>query len=160
MRNVSFRAKVAVAIIASLVSLLVVSNVLQQQRTRETRISFGNGWGSVEQPVAAVISAIDPEKQLLVGLSAMQLDNLQLKRMWTIDADVLKLMRENNKAGIPDFSSYPPMKVSIGDKAATISVYNAFGHMATGASNGILISSELARRLGLNVGDTVSLSTQ
>jgi hypothetical protein len=124
-------------------------------------MSFGNQWGELSQPVTAVVEAIDEGQPQQVGLSAMQLDNLALsgKRKSHIDANVLQRMVQRNKKRLPASSDYPPVTISANGTTASVPVYNAFGHMSTERPNGVRISDQLATKLHVKVGDTITISS-
>jgi len=122
-------------------------------------MSFGNQWGSVSQPVTAVVEQIDSGQPKQIGLSAMQLDNLSLERQSHIDVSVLQSMVARNKKKLASGTDYPTVNVSANGKSTNTPVYNAFGHMANNQSNGVRISEQLATKLGVRVGDTITIST-
>jgi len=122
-------------------------------------MSFGNQWGALSQPVTAVVKEIDGGQPKQIGLSAMQLDNLSLLRNSHIDAGILQKMVQRNKKKLAAPTDYPPVTVSANGRDATAPVYNAFGHMSTKQPNGVRISEQLATRLKVKVGDTITISS-
>lgn len=123
-------------------------------------MSFGIGWGKVSHPVTAVVAAIDSGQPKQVGFSARQLDNLGLERTGLpINVGTLQGMATRNKQKLPDQNGYPPVQVSANGVTEHVPVYNAFGRMSAGGGNQVRISEQLAMRLKVKIGDTVTIST-
>ncbi len=121
-------------------------------------MAFGTQWGPLSQPVIAVVAAIDAGQPKQIGMSAMQLDNLQLERQSHIDANILSQMVARNKQRLPASADYASVTVSANGVMVQTSVYNAFGHLAT-EGNDVRISEQLATKLGVKIGDEIEISS-
>jgi hypothetical protein len=110
--------------------------LLKLRLEHDTSNPFGQGWDVLKTPVRAVVAAIDDDKHSLeIGLSAMQMRNLNL---------------EGRVVG-------PVVGVAYRGKELAVIAYNAFGNSAIGGA-GIRVSTALARELGLELGVEVELS--
>jgi len=113
-----------------------------------------------------VIGAIDnqrgSERGLEIGLSAVQIYNLDLKTdACPVDKDKLINMIKVNVSGKPDNRSFGTVTVTFNGRTAKANVYNAFGRMIGHLEDNrskIRVSSDLARYLGLKGDETVLLS--
>lgn len=92
---------------------------------------FGQNWGTLDLPIRARVGVIDESKELEIGLSAMQLDNIG----WS--------------------GEYNALRVTCLDTVKAVA-YNAFGMRAMDDSN-VRISSALAKEIDCNVGEVISI---
>ena len=116
---------------------------------------FGTNWGGVLRPVKALVSAIDPELQAQIGLSAVQLDNLNLRRTGrALDHRSLRVLVDDNIDGLPGPVQYPPIRIKRNNLEIDVKVYNAFGKLhLRGAS--VRISRGAADMLEASIGDEI-----
>lgn len=125
---------------------------------------IGKEWGEFDPPAGrAVIATIDNDElhqgKAMVGLSAKQQQNLRIAgpiEKNKNDAAALLEMVKQNKAGLPDSRQFGKVIVEFSDRNVVADTYNAFGERSTGGG-GIRISAELAKSLGVKVGDYVAI---
>lgn len=124
---------------------------------------FGEEWGELKSPVAGIVGAIDntgaDAEENRIGLSAMQLDNLGLKRAQKITDAKSWLRRQvlRNTEGLTGDTDYGMVKVVYEGNQAFAQVYNAFGKLSFEGPK-VRISQKLADTLELKEGNRIELS--
>ena len=131
---------------------------------RETSNPFGQGWDRIVTPAEAIVGAIDSDgyntELSRVGLSAMQMSNLDLERNSApLDAKSLPKVMKLAKKGLMDGQDFGQVVVEYNGARLPAQVYNAFGMRSIGGC-GIRVSSILAEELGLKLEDQVRLLTR
>jgi hypothetical protein len=120
--------------------------------------SFGCCWDTLKRPVLATVGALDPELMPQIGLSAMQLQNLDLSTNSPPGGvRELAIMVETNRKRIPDHRRYGKVVLTKNGKSVEVFVYNAFGLMSL-PDGGIRVSKGAADALNLTVNDRVEIS--
>jgi hypothetical protein len=109
-----------------------------------------------------VVAAIDDDRifkhHCRIGLGANVLGEFSLKRQdrWR-DSGIWEVRTRANELGLADVSYYGVVNVSYEDREEGAMVYNAFGKLYMGEEK-IRISSKLAQKLELRIGDVVGIS--
>lgn len=125
---------------------------------------FGNGWGRIKQPAKGIVAAIDDDgynvELYRIGLSAMQIDNLEVeRRSKPLNGQTLMKAVKANEKGLLDGQDYGELIVKFKGQKKYAQVYNAFGMRVIGGC-GVRVSSTLAEDLGLKLEDKVRLYTK
>lgn len=122
---------------------------------------LGRTWEKINQPAQGIVAAIDHDRYntelYRVGLSAMQLRNLDIeRRSEPLNTQTLIQSIRALDKGLLDSQNYGKLFVQSGEIKKTAQIYNASGMRAIGGC-GIRISSILAEDLELKIGDIISL---
>ncbi|MDO8583068.1 MAG: hypothetical protein Q7R51_00885 [bacterium] len=118
---------------------------------------FGSEWGEQKLPVVGIVGAIDDvgddAQEQRIGLSAMQLTNIGLKKKRN-PKDLLNLQRSilRNTEGLTDDDEYSMVVVKLDQEETYADAYNASGKLTLGIGSGIRVSKKLADELGLKIG--------
>lgn len=127
---------------------------------------LGQDWGKIKQPAIGIVAAIDDDgynvELYRVGLSAMQMDNLGIKRRRRsapLNYQTLRKTIRANERGLLDGQDYRKLVVEFGVEKKFVQVYNAFGMRGIGGC-GVRVSSTLAEDFGLKLENEVKLYTQ
>lgn len=124
---------------------------------------FGKEWGKLDSPIAGTVGAIDDSgddaEENRIGLSAMQLDNLDLKRKNEITDTESWITRQvlRNTEGLTSDTEYGMVRVVFKKNQAFAQVYNAFGKLGFEGPQ-VRVSSKLADELKLTVGSQIEIS--
>lgn len=132
----------------------------EDQRTNP----FGRGWEKINQPAEGIVAAIDADgynsELYRVGLSAMQMENLDIgRKSKPLNSKTLINTIKANEKGLLDGQNYGDLNVEFNGQEKSAQVYNAFGMKSIGGC-GVRISSILAEDLGLKLEDRVKISTR
>lgn len=127
---------------------------------------FGKSWEKLPLPIEAIIAAIDSDgynsELYRIGLSAMQITNLDLLMMQPekiIDESKLITLMEKCKRGLLDGNEYEGLIIEYENRQIRAKPYNAHGLKKGINGCGVRISSILAEELNLSLGDRVKLYT-
>lgn len=121
---------------------------------------FGKEWGEQELPVVGVVGAVDDSgidsQENRIGLSAMQLTNLNMERRGEpLNKGTLFRAVLRNREGLTDDREYGMVIVSFKGNQAFSDVYNAFGELSPDEASSIRVSRKLAEELGLKIGSVI-----
>lgn len=123
---------------------------------------FGSTWDILDGPVEAVVGAIDRDGdniyRMQIGLSAMQMENLEIKTQ-SPELNIMSLSFAllANEKGYNDGQVFDNVRLAFEGREFVVHTYNAFGTLALSIDK-VRVSHKLADHLGLKVGSRIMLS--